>query len=321
MLGITRWFIAPRARALAISGSFKCRKHMPARRDIIRPIRSPRTCERSNRIRCSVAPKRQSSDDASAAATPSALQQLVCSNLRFVVSIAKRYQHHGVPLADLIDEGNLGLIRAAGRYDEARGAKFISYAVWWIRQSIMQAIADSGHAVRVPLSRAGTLYRIGKHANSLRQGLGREPRADEIAEDLEISEGELSLTVPISRSALSLDASVGDDESMTLLDYIPDDVGAPPDDDATAGNLADSLDTALAALSAARGQSAPHVLWFRSRRSGDARAHRRKARRDERAGATDQRSRALADQKLRDGDGARLIPGVVGHSPGREAMR
>jgi RNA polymerase primary sigma factor len=177
-----------------------------------------------------------------------ALQQLVCSNLRFVVSIAKRYRHHGVPLADLIDEGNLGLIRAAGRYDEARGAKFISYAVWWVRQSIMQAIADYGHAVRVPLSRAGTLYRIGKHANSLRQGLGREPRADEIADDLGMSDEELSLTLPISRRALSLDAPVGDDETMTLLDYIPDDAGAPPDGDATAGNLADSLDLALAAL-------------------------------------------------------------------------
>src|SRR5689334_17733200 len=103
-----------------------------------------------------------------------ALERLVCSNLRFVVSIAKRYQHLGVPLADLIDEGNLGLIRAASRYDETKGAKFISYAVWWVRQSIVQAIADHGHAVRVPLGRAGTIYRIGRHARLLRQDLGRE---------------------------------------------------------------------------------------------------------------------------------------------------
>ena len=177
-----------------------------------------------------------------------ALERLVCSNLRFVVSIAKRYQHHGVPLADLIDEGNLGLIRAAARYDEAKGAKFISYAVWWVRQAIVQAIADHGHAVRVPLGRAGTLYRIGRRANLLRQGLGREPRAAEIAEDLAISDEELSITIPISRRALSLDAPMGDGSEMTLLDYLRDDIAAPPDDDALTGDLSDSVDSALAAL-------------------------------------------------------------------------
>ena len=177
-----------------------------------------------------------------------ALERLVCSNLRFVVSIAKRYQHHGVPLADLIDEGNLGLIRAAARYDEAKGAKFISYAVWWVRQAIVQAIADHGHAVRVPLGRAGTLYRIGRRANLLRQGLGREPRAAEIAEDLAISDEEMSITIPISRRALSLDAPMGDGSEMTLLDYLRDDIAAPPDDDAMTGDLSDSVDSALAAL-------------------------------------------------------------------------
>jgi RNA polymerase primary sigma factor len=177
-----------------------------------------------------------------------ALEQLVCSNLRFVVSIAKRYQHHGVPLADLIDEGNLGLIRAAERYDETRGAKFISYAVWWVRQAIVQAIADYGHAVRVPLSRAGTVYRIGRHANALRQDLGREPRADELAEDLEMSEAEMSVHMPVSRRALSLDAPMGDGSETTLLDYLPDDVATAPDDEATNGNLADSVLSALAAL-------------------------------------------------------------------------
>ena len=177
-----------------------------------------------------------------------AFESLVCSNLRFVVSIAKRYQHHGVPLADLIDEGNLGLIRAASRYNETKGAKFISYAVWWVRQAIVQAVADHGHAVRVPLSRAGTLYRIGRHASALRQGLGREPRADELAEDLEMSEEEVAVTIPISRRAVSLDAPVGDGSEMTLLDYLPDDLAAPPDTDATTDNLADSVDSALAAL-------------------------------------------------------------------------
>lgn len=179
-----------------------------------------------------------------------ALERLVCSNLRFVVSIAKRYQHHGVPLADLIDEGNLGLIRAAGRYDETKGAKFISYAVWWVRQAVVQAVADHGNAVRVPLGRAGTIYRIGRHANALRHDLGREPRSREIAENLEMSEEEMSLTIPVSRRALSLDAPVGDGSEMTLLDYLPDDIAAPPDDDATMANLADSVDAALAALPA-----------------------------------------------------------------------
>jgi RNA polymerase primary sigma factor len=177
-----------------------------------------------------------------------ALQRLVCSNLRFVVSIAKRYQHHGVPLADLIDEGNLGLIRAAGRYDETRGAKFISYAVWWVRQAMAQAIADHGHVVRVPLSRAGAIYRIGRHANALRQDLGREPRVYELAQDLEMSEEDMSITIPVTRRALSLDAPMGDGSDVTLLDCLPDDIAAAPDDDATNGNLADSVLSALAAL-------------------------------------------------------------------------
>ena len=177
-----------------------------------------------------------------------ALDQLVCSNLRFVVSIAKRYQYHGVPLADLIDEGNLGLLRAAARYDETKGAKFISYAVWWVRQAIVQAIADHGHAVRVPMSRAGAVYRIGRHANALRQDLGREPRADELADDLAMSDEEMSITMPVSRRALSLDAPIGDGSEMTLLDYLPDDVGGATDDEATNGNLADSVVSALSTL-------------------------------------------------------------------------
>jgi RNA polymerase primary sigma factor len=177
-----------------------------------------------------------------------ALERLVCSNLRFVVSIAKRYQHQGVPLADLIDEGNLGLIRAARRYDETKGANFISYAVWWVRQAIVQALADNGHAVRIPLSRAGTIYRIGRRANALRHDLGREPRADELADNLEMSEEEMSVTIPVSRRALSLDAPMGDGSSTTLLDYLPDEITAATDDDATSGSLADSVISALSAL-------------------------------------------------------------------------
>jgi len=106
-----------------------------------------------------------------------ALDKLVRSNLRFVVSVAKKYQNQGVSLADLINEGNLGLIRAAHKFDETKGIKFISYAVWWIRQAILQALAEQSRIVRVPLNRAGTLHRIGKRSSALLQELGREPSA------------------------------------------------------------------------------------------------------------------------------------------------
>ncbi|HZD05955.1 MAG TPA: sigma-70 family RNA polymerase sigma factor, partial [Longimicrobiales bacterium] len=104
-----------------------------------------------------------------------ALDKLVRSNLRFVVSVAKKYQNQGVPLSDLINEGNLGLIRAAHKFDETKGIKFISYAVWWIRQAILQALAEQSRVVRVPLNRAGALHRIGRRSSSLLQELGREP--------------------------------------------------------------------------------------------------------------------------------------------------
>src|SRR6266513_1163974 len=125
-----------------------------------------------------------------------ALDKLVRSNLRFVVSVAKKYQNQGVSLSDLINEGNLGLIRAAHKFDETKGIKFISYAVWWIRQSILQALAEQSRIVRVPLNRAGTLHRIGKRASSLLQELGRQPSNTEIAEGLDISEDDEDLAGP-----------------------------------------------------------------------------------------------------------------------------
>lgn len=110
-----------------------------------------------------------------------AVEALICANLRFVVSIAKKYRDRGVPLADLIDEGNLGLIRAAEKFDETRGVKFISYAVWWIRQGIVQALSDHAQTFRVPLNRASVLRRIRRRANGLRHELGREPTQQELA--------------------------------------------------------------------------------------------------------------------------------------------
>ena len=124
-----------------------------------------------------------------------ALDKLVRSNLRFVVSVAKKYQNQGVPLSDLINEGNLGLIRAAHKFDETKGIKFISYAVWWIRQAILQALAEQSRIVRVPLNRAGALHRIGRRSSALLQELGGEPTVEEIADDLDISQQEVERTL------------------------------------------------------------------------------------------------------------------------------
>src|SRR3990172_13444012 len=135
-----------------------------------------------------------------------ALEKLTKANLRFVVSVAKQYQNQGLSLADLINEGNIGLIKAAKRFDETRGFKFISYAVWWIRQAILQALAEQSRIVRLPLNRVGTLHKIGKISNSLQQEFGREPSADEIAKELALTSLEVSDTLQISNTHLSLDS-------------------------------------------------------------------------------------------------------------------
>ena len=124
-----------------------------------------------------------------------ALERLVKSNLRFVVSVAKQYQNQGLSLGDLINEGNLGLIKAAKRFDETRGFKFISYAVWWIRQSILQALAEQSRIVRLPLNRVGALNKIGKKFSELEQKFEREPTAAELAEQLDISIAEIAETI------------------------------------------------------------------------------------------------------------------------------
>ncbi|MCE2940709.1 MAG: RNA polymerase sigma factor RpoD/SigA [Gemmatimonadota bacterium] len=177
-----------------------------------------------------------------------ALDTLVRSNLRFVVSVAKKYQNQGVSLADLINEGNLGLIRAAHKFDETKGIKFISYAVWWIRQAILQALAEQSRIVRVPLNRAGTLHRIGKRANSLLQELGREATHAEIAEGMEITEEEVAKTMAISQAHLSLDAPLTPGEDNKLLDYLPDNQHQTPDDEVFEKALTESIEAALGAL-------------------------------------------------------------------------
>ena len=170
------------------------------------------------------------------------------SNLRFVVSVAKKYQNQGVPLPDLINEGNLGLIRAAHKFDETKGIKFISYAVWWIRQAILQALAEQSRIVRVPLNRAGALHRIGRRSSALLQELGREPTVDEIAEGLDISQEEVERTLAISQSHLSLDAPLTPGEDNRLLDYLPDQYSPGPEDEAYEHALKKTIEEALATL-------------------------------------------------------------------------
>jgi len=177
-----------------------------------------------------------------------ALDKLVRSNLRFVVSVAKKYQNQGVSLSDLINEGNLGLIRAAHKFDETKGIKFISYAVWWIRQAILQALAEQSRIVRVPLNRAGTLHRIGKRSSALQQELGREPTVEEIADGMDISQDEVAKTLSISQTHLSLDAPLTPGEDNKLLDYLPDTQNPGPDDRTFERALSNSIETVLGSL-------------------------------------------------------------------------
>ncbi|MCU0633972.1 MAG: RNA polymerase sigma factor RpoD/SigA [Gemmatimonadaceae bacterium] len=177
-----------------------------------------------------------------------ALDALVRSNLRFVVSVAKKYQNQGVSLSDLINEGNLGLIRAAHKFDETKGIKFISYAVWWIRQSILQALAEQSRIVRVPLNRAGELHRIGKRASALLQELGREATHAEIAEGMDISVEEVARTMSIQQGHLSLDAPLTPGEDNRLLDYLPDDESQAPDEQIFDKALAEVIEESLGAL-------------------------------------------------------------------------
>jgi RNA polymerase primary sigma factor len=177
-----------------------------------------------------------------------ALDTLVRSNLRFVVSVAKKYQNQGVALSDLINEGNLGLIRAAHKFDETKGIKFISYAVWWIRQAILQALAEQSRIVRVPLNRAGTLHRIGKRASTLLQELGREPTHSEIAEGMDISEEEVAKTMSISQAHLSLDAPIAPGEDSSLLERIADVDSLTPDELTFEKALTEAIGESLASL-------------------------------------------------------------------------
>jgi RNA polymerase primary sigma factor len=149
-----------------------------------------------------------------------ALDKLTKANLRFVVSVAKQYQNQGLSLPDLINEGNLGLIKAAQRFDETRGFKFISYAVWWIRQSILQALAEQSRIVRLPLNKVGLTNRIQKAYSTLEQEFEREPSAEELAELLELEIEEVTSTLGIAARHVSMDTPLSEGEDNTLIDVL-----------------------------------------------------------------------------------------------------
>ena len=153
-----------------------------------------------------------------------ALDRLVRANLRFVVSVAKQYQNQGLSLADLINEGNVGLIKAAQRFDETKGFKFISYAVWWIRQAILQAVAEQSRMVRLPLNQVGFISRVKKTASYLEQLYQRKPTIKEIADELDMPEDKVETALKVNAKEVSMDAPISSDDDMTFIDtVIPED--------------------------------------------------------------------------------------------------
>jgi len=177
-----------------------------------------------------------------------ALKELTEANLRFVVSVAKDYQGQGLPLTDLINEGNLGLIKAAERFDETRGFKFISYAVWWIRQSVLQALAEHSRIVRLPLNRVGTISKINKASERLEQVYERAPRADELGKQLEMKSTEINEAQRISRRHHSLDTPFSDEDSNCLLDVIADGKTDEPDRELELSSLEEEVKASLTSL-------------------------------------------------------------------------
>ncbi len=177
-----------------------------------------------------------------------ALEKLTKANLRFVVSVAKQYQNQGLSLGDLINEGNLGLIKAAQRFDETRGFKFISYAVWWIRQSILQALAEQSRIVRLPLNRVDSLNKISKTFSELEQKFEREPSPDELAEVLKVTTSEVVDTMKISGRHISMDAPFVQGEENSLLDVLENNSEQKPDSGLMSDSLRREVQRALSTL-------------------------------------------------------------------------
>ncbi|MGC8864581.1 MAG: sigma-70 family RNA polymerase sigma factor [Bacteroidales bacterium] len=177
-----------------------------------------------------------------------ALEKLTKANLRFVVSVSKQYQNQGLSLPDLINEGNLGLIKAAQRFDETRGFKFISYAVWWIRQSILQALAEQSRIVRLPLNKIGSLNKINKAYAKLEQELEREPNYEEIAQVLEISESEVRESLRNSGRHVSMDAPLVEDEDNNMYDVLRAEDSPSPEEGLMYESLRREIDRAISTL-------------------------------------------------------------------------
>ncbi|MCK5032260.1 MAG: RNA polymerase sigma factor RpoD/SigA [Calditrichia bacterium] len=178
-----------------------------------------------------------------------ALKKLVSANLRFVISVSKKYQNHGMSLEDLINEGNLGLMKAAHRFDETRGFKFISYAVWWIRQGILQAIAEKTRLIRLPMNRVGTLTKIGKIFSQLEQRNDRAPTSEEIADVLEIDSEQITFTLKKATRAVSMDSAIHADGKNRLMDILPNNNDPDPDADIMDQSLIDEVNHILHSLS------------------------------------------------------------------------
>jgi RNA polymerase primary sigma factor len=177
-----------------------------------------------------------------------ALEKMVNGNLRFVVSVAKQFQGSALPLGDLINEGNLGLVKAATRFDETRGFKFISYAVWWIRQAIMQAIAEQSRVIRIPLNRVGSLNRLNRTFASLEQKFQREPSQDELAEVLQMELEEVVDTALMGTRHVSLDAPFVHGEEHSLIDTLKEETGETPDASLMHTSLQNDLRRSLSTL-------------------------------------------------------------------------
>ena len=182
-----------------------------------------------------------------------ALEKLTKANLRFVVSVAKQYQNQGMSLPDLINEGNLGLIKAAQRFDETRGFKFISDAVWWIRQSILQALAEQSRIVRLPLNKISSLNKITKTYAQLEQKYERAPNAGELAEELDMPLAEVSENLRNSGKHLSMDAPLASDEENNMYDYMKNDDGSTPESELMYESLKTEINRAISTLSPKEG--------------------------------------------------------------------
>jgi RNA polymerase primary sigma factor len=201
---------------------------------------------------------------------PKARERLVSSNLRFVVKIAKAYQNRGISLVDLINEGNLGLIRAVGKFDERKGVRFISYAIWWIRQALLRAIAEQSKIVRLPMNKAGRVRKVARAARDIGQQIGREPTGEEIAEKLGLDTKEVTDAVAIAKRDVSLDIPATDNETLTLSDMIESTLYPSPEEFVERETFIEEMKKAVAGLGGREakilrlyfglGEERPHTL-------------------------------------------------------------